>query len=126
MAEETAAARALPAEEKVFNRWLVVLGAMLIQVSLGAVYIYSVFKPSLAARFPTWSATDLALPSQVILAFFALGVVVAGRIQDKMGPKKVAMAGGVMLGAGLILASRMESLMMFTIFFSVLGGLGIG
>jgi MFS transporter, OFA family, oxalate/formate antiporter len=114
------------AEEKVFNRWLVVLGAMLIQVSLGAVYIYSVFKPSLALRFPTWSATDLALPSQVILAFFALGVTIAGRIQDKMGPKKVAMAGGIMLGAGLILASRMETLTMFTLCFSVLGGLGIG
>lgn len=126
MAEEKAEARALPAEEKVFNRWLVVLGAMLIQVSLGAVYIYSVFKPSLALRFPTWSATDLALPSQIILAFFALGVTIAGRIQDKMGPKKVAMVGGVMLGLGLILASRMESLVMFTICFSVLGGLGIG
>lgn len=125
MADEKAV-RAMPAEEKVFNRWLVVLGAMLIQVSLGAVYIYSVFKPSLAARFPTWSATDLALPSQIILAFFALGIVFAGRIQDKMGPKKVATAGGIMLGAGLILASFMDNLLMFTLCFSVLGGLGIG
>ena len=114
------------AEKKTFNRWLVVVGALLIQVSLGAVYIYSVFKPGLSATFPTWSATDLALPSQLILAFFALGVIVAGRIQDKIGPKIVAMVGGVMLGIGLIIASFATNLMMFTIAFSVIGGLGIG
>jgi OFA family oxalate/formate antiporter-like MFS transporter len=114
------------AEQKTFNRWLVVVGALLIQVSLGAVYIYSVFKPGLSATFPSWSATDLALPSQLILAFFALGVIVAGRIQDKIGPKKVAMVGGVMLGVGLIIASFATNLMMFTLAFSVIGGLGIG
>ncbi|HAR97563.1 MAG TPA: MFS transporter, partial [Syntrophus sp. (in: bacteria)] len=70
------------AGEKTMNRWLVVVGALLIQVSLGAVYIYSVFKPALSAKFPDWSPTDLALPSQLILAFFALGVIFAGKIQD--------------------------------------------
>ena len=114
------------AGEKTFNRWLVVVGAMLIQVSLGAVYIYSVFKPSLMAKFPTWSATDLALPSQLILAFFAVGVIFAGKIQDKIGPRLVASVGGAMLGVGLIIASFATDLMMFTIAFSVIGGLGIG
>ncbi|MDD2671795.1 MAG: OFA family MFS transporter [Syntrophales bacterium] len=112
--------------EKTFNRWLVVLGALLIQVSLGAVYIYSVFKPSLGVRFPSWSATDLALPSQIILAFFALSIVFAGRIQDKVGPKKVATAGGILLGAGLILSSFAQDLLTFTLCFSVVGGIGIG
>ncbi|MDD5169600.1 MAG: OFA family MFS transporter, partial [Syntrophales bacterium] len=114
------------AAEKTFNRWLVVVGALLIQVSLGAVYIYSVFKPGLGLKFPTWSATDLALPSQLILAFFALGVIFAGRIQDKIGPRIVATVGGIMLGAGLVLASFADSLLMFTLAFSVLGGIGIG
>lgn len=114
------------AGEKTFNRWLVVVGAMLIQVSLGAVYIYSVFKPSLMVKFPTWSATDLALPSQLILAFFAMGVIFAGKIQDKIGPRIVATVGGAMLGTGLIIASFATDLVMFTIAFSVIGGLGIG
>lgn len=113
-------------EEKTFNRWLVVVGALLIQVSLGAVYIYSVFKPALGAKFPDWSATDLALPSQIILAFFALSIVFAGRIQDRMGPKKVATAGGVLLGLGLILSSFAPNLLIFTLCFSVIGGIGIG
>lgn len=114
------------AEQKTFNRWLVVVGAMLIQVSLGAVYIYSVFKPALSAKFPSWSPTDIALPSQLILAFFALGVIFAGKIQDKIGPRIVASVGGAMLGAGLVVASFANDLTMFTLAFSVLGGLGIG
>jgi OFA family oxalate/formate antiporter-like MFS transporter len=114
------------AGEKTFNRWLVVLGALLIQVSLGAVYIYSVFKPGLAKIFPDWKPTDLALPSQVILAFFAISTIFAGRIQDKVGPRIVASVGGILLGLGLFLASKATDLLTFTLGFAVLGGIGIG
>jgi OFA family oxalate/formate antiporter-like MFS transporter len=114
------------AGEKTFNRWLVVVGALLIQVSLGAVYIYSVFKPGLSVKFPDWSPTDLALPAQLILAFFALSTILSGRIQDKFGPKLVATTGGILLALGLIIASFADNLIMFTLGFSVLGGIGIG
>jgi OFA family oxalate/formate antiporter-like MFS transporter len=114
------------AEQKTINRWLVVVGALLIQVSLGAVYIYGVFKPGLKAQFPDWSPTDLALPSQIVLLCFALGVVIFGRIQDKVGPRLIATLGGLVLGIGLFLASRATSLTTFTMFFGIMGGLGIG
>src|SRR5512137_506946 len=114
------------AEGKTFNRWLVVVGALLIQISLGAIYIYSVFKPGLKANFPNWSDTDLALPSQLVLACFALSMIIAGRIQDKIGPRIIATIGGVLLGAGLLIASFAKDLTMFTIGFSVIGGFGIG
>ncbi len=112
--------------EKVMNRWLVVAGALLIQVSLGAIYIYSVFKPALKEQFPDWSATNLALPSQLVLAFFAVSTIFAGRIQDKLGPRKIATVGGILLGLGLFVASRATSLPLFIIGFSVIGGIGIG
>jgi len=111
---------------KVMNRWLVVVGALLIQVSLGAIYIYSVFKPGLKGVFPQWSATDLALPSQLVLAFFALSMIFFGRVQDKIGPRTVATLGGVILGAGLIFARFASSLFTFVLGFSILGGIGIG
>lgn len=113
-------------EPKRMNRWLVVLGALLIQVSLGAIYIYSVFKPGLAQRFPDWTPTDLALPSQLVLALFALSMILAGRVQDRLGPRPIAIIGGVLLGLGLVVASRATSLAVFVIGFSVIGGLGIG
>ena len=98
---------------KTFNRWLIVLGALLIQVSLGAIYIYSVFKPGLKARFPDWSHTDLALPSMLVLLFFGLATIFAGRVQDRIGPRYVAMSGAVLLGLGLLLASYSNSLFLF-------------
>jgi MFS transporter, OFA family, oxalate/formate antiporter len=113
-------------QEKVFNRWLVVLGALLMQISLGAIYIYSVFKPGLKATFPTWSNTDLALPSQLVIFFFALSTIVAGRVQDKIGPRLVASIGGVLVGIGLAVASMAKDLTMFTVGFSVIAGIGIG
>jgi OFA family oxalate/formate antiporter-like MFS transporter len=111
---------------KTFNRWLIVVGALLIQVSLGAIYIYSVFKPGLKTRFPGWSNTDLALPSMLVLLFFGLATIFAGRVQDKIGPRYVAMTGAVLLGLGLLLASYSTNLFLFTLGFGVIGGIGIG
>ncbi len=108
------------------NRWLVVVGALLIQMSLGAIYIYGVFKQPLKDKFPDWSPTDLALPSQLVLAFFAISMIFAGRIQDKVGPRIIAAVGGLLLAVGLIVASQAASLAMFVVGFSVLGGIGIG
>jgi OFA family oxalate/formate antiporter-like MFS transporter len=113
-------------EKKTFNRWMVVIGALLIQISLGAIYIYSVFKPALKDNFPSWSNTDLALPSQLVLAFFALSMILAGRIQDKVGPRPIATIGGVLLGLGLVIAAFASNLFMFVLGFSIIGGIGIG
>jgi len=113
-------------QKSTFNRWWVVFGALLIQVSLGAIYIYGVFKPALSQRFPDWSDTDLALPSQLVLAFFAISMIFAGKIQDKLGPRLIATVGGIFLGIGLLIASFSTSLAMFVIGFSVLGGIGVG
>jgi len=114
------------------NRWLVVLGALIIQVSLGAVYIWSVFQTPLLTHFPSWKETQVTLPAQIILACFAIAVIIAGRIQDKLGPRPVATAGGLMLGLGLILAKftaifpASTALVWLITTYSVLGGLGIG
>jgi OFA family oxalate/formate antiporter-like MFS transporter len=114
------------------SRWFVVLGAIIIHVSLGAVYIWSVFQTPLLTHFQSWKETHVTLPAQIILACFALAVIIAGRIQDKIGPRPVATAGGLMLGSGLILASftanfpPSTALIWLIITYSVLGGLGIG
>jgi OFA family oxalate/formate antiporter-like MFS transporter len=108
-----------------FNRWHVVLGALLIQVSLGAIYIYSVFKLPLKNHFPGWSATDLALPAQILLAIGALSMVAAGKIQDKIGPKKTAIIGAFILLLGMYIAAKAQTLAQFAFGFGVLGGIGI-
>ncbi|MBM4091521.1 MAG: OFA family MFS transporter [Planctomycetes bacterium] len=119
-------------DNKVMNRWWVVIGALIIQVSLGAVYIWSVFQTPLKSEFPDWSETLVTLPAQIVLATFALAVIFGGRLQDRLGPQKVAMAGGIILGTGLIMARFTGSfgstgaLIWLLLTFSVLGGIGIG
>ncbi|HRD02182.1 MAG TPA: OFA family MFS transporter [Candidatus Saccharicenans sp.] len=114
------------------KRWFVVVGAFIIQISLGAIYIWSVFQTPLLAHFPVWTERQVTFPAQIILACFALAVIIAGQIQDKVGPRPVAMAGGLMLAAGLMLASLTshfppdKALSWLIITYSVLGGLGIG
>ncbi|OGQ48326.1 MAG: hypothetical protein A3H42_04400 [Deltaproteobacteria bacterium RIFCSPLOWO2_02_FULL_46_8] len=110
------------------NRWLVVLGALIIQISLGAVYIYSVFKTPLQQMFG-WDKSQVALPAQIILVCFAFAMIFAGRVQDKIGPRKVATVGGIVLGLGLILASlaqKLGGLGWFIATFSVISGIGVG
>ena len=114
------------------NRWWVVIGALIIQVSLGAVYIWSVFQTPLREYFRSWTETQVTLPAQLVLAFFALAVIFGGRFQDRFGPRIVATVGGLILGLGLILARFTGSfeagpgLIWLIVTFAVLGGIGIG
>ncbi len=111
---------------KVMNRWWVVLGAILIQLSLGAIYAWSVFTPSLTAA--EWSKTQTQIVFSIGLAFFAIVMVIAGRLVPKFGPRRIAMAGGVVLGIGYILAGISGGTHFWPtlLFIGVIGGSGIG
>jgi len=109
------------------NRWLVVLGAILIQLCLGAIYAWSVFTPVL--KDAGWSKAQSQYVFSAGLAFFAIVMVVAGRLMPKVGPRALAMAGGVVLGVGYLLAGLVGGGTTFWstfLFVGVLGGSGIG
>ena len=90
------------AEKKVMNRNFVVIGAILIQLCLGAIYAWSVFtKPLVDAG---WTKTQTQAVFAAGLALFAIVMVIAGRLMPKLGPKKLAMSGGIVLGLGYLLA----------------------
>ncbi|MCF7977027.1 MAG: OFA family MFS transporter [Chromatiaceae bacterium] len=114
------------------KRWVIVAGALIIQVSLGAVYIWSVFQTPLLAQFPSWSETQITLPAQLVIAVFAFAVILGGRIQDRLGPRLVGSVGGLILGLGLMLASLTDlfsdgtALAWLVGTYAVLGGIGIG
>jgi len=108
------------------NRWLVVVGALLIQLSLGAIYAWSVFTKPLAAA--GWSKTETQMVFAAGLALFAIVMVIAGRIMPKFGPRKVAITGGIVLGLGYMLAGLLGGTNFWALFFfiGVVGGSGIG
>lgn len=112
-------------ESKPFNRWFIVVGAILIQLCLGAIYAWSVFRKPLEGSLQI-TATQASLPFSFVLIFFALATVIGGRLQDKFGPRVVAIIGGVLLAAGMILASFAQNIVMLIVAYGVVSGIGIG
>lgn len=115
--------------QKVMNRWLVVIGAILIQLALGAIYAWSVFTPKLTAAEGVYqfSAGQAAWIFSAGLFFFALVMIWAGRKLATIGPQKLAIAGGITLGLGYVLAGFFgNSFIAQLIFIGVIGGAGIG
>lgn len=113
-------------QKSTFNRSFVVLGAILIQLALGAIYAWSVFtKPLVEAG---WTKTQTQLVFSAGLALFAIVMVIAGRQMPKFGPQKLAFTSGIILGLGYILAGLFgaENFTTTFIFVGIVGGAGIG
>lgn len=114
---------------KITNRWIVVVGAIFIQLALGAIYAWSVFTKLLtdAGGDYGFSATQTAWVFSLGLATFAVVMVFAGKWQAKSGPTIVAFTGGLVLGAGYILGGFFgSSFIAQLICIGLLGGAGIG
>jgi OFA family oxalate/formate antiporter-like MFS transporter len=85
------------------NRWIIALAGMVVMMTLGAIYSWSLFSQPLIAAFG-WSNTTTTSTFALAIFFLALGAVVGGRWQDRVGPRTVALTGIVLWGAGNILA----------------------
>lgn len=112
---------------RVMNRWFVVLGAILIQLCLGAIYAWSVFTRALTTDPYNFTATQTQWVFGVGLASFAIVMIIAGRMQAKFPPRNVAIAGGLVLGIGYAAASFMgTSFIGHLVCIGLIGGSGIG
>lgn len=104
---------------------IVMLSALGINLVLGVLYAWGVMKQALKVEWK-WTDTQAALPFSVSTAAFALTMVFAGRMQDKIGPRRIALLGGLMLGLGLIASSLTRDPNIVLLTFGVIGGMGIG
>ena len=118
-------------EEKLFGmpaekgRWMFVVLGFIINICLGSVYAYSVFRGPVQ-KLLNMSATEAGLPFMVFLALFATMVFFGGLLLAKLGPKMLGWLGGVIVGVGWILASFSTSGTMLTITYGLIGGGGVG
>jgi len=111
------------------NRWLIVVGAVLIQLALGAIYAWSVFTARLtdAAGAYAFTASQTAWVFSAGLATFATVMVLAGRILPRVGPRPLTIAGGLMLGGGYVLGGLFgDSFWIQLLSIGIVGGAGIG
>lgn len=118
----------LPAEK---GRWMLVGLGLLINLCLGTIYSWSVFVTPLTEYFAktlgeTVTAGDILMPFSVFLACFAITMLFAGKYIERWGPRNATIAGGVLTGAGWILASVATSVEMLYLVYGVIGGIGVG
>ncbi len=108
------------------NRGWIVTGAGLgINLALGVLYTWSLFKGAIEKEFG-WQGSQLNDPYALCCLVFAFAMILAGRCQDKFGPRLTASIGGLLVGAGLVLISTSNTYAVWLLGFGVLVGLGLG
>jgi MFS family permease len=126
--------RATLAGEERMNRrgWVVTLAGMGLNLALGILYAWSMFSKQLVEGVENggfgWTKTQATLPYTLAIACFGVMMIPAGRLQDKLGPRVVASIGGILTGAGLLVASLASpaSTLPAVLGFGLLAGTGFG
>jgi len=107
------------------NRWWRVVGGMSMNLALGTLYAWSIFVAPLEKEFG-WKRAQTSTVFGIAVVVFALTFIVAGRLQDKYGPFKISLIGGILVSLGFFLCSYTHSLNWLYVCFGVIGGLGNG
>jgi OFA family oxalate/formate antiporter-like MFS transporter len=110
------------------KRWLIAIAAIVMQLCLGTVYAWSVFKKPLMASHG-WGETSVQVTFMICIGMIGIAAAFGGTLVDKKGPKFVATIGGILFGAGTLLsglADQIGSIWLLYLGFGLIAGLGNG
>lgn len=108
------------------KRWGIAAAGFLLQMALGAVYAWSVFRVPLAKQFH-WTIAQVTLTFTISIFVLGVSAFIGGLWLNKSGPRIVAVSGGALYGAGVWLASFSgDRLWWLYLSYGVIGGLGLG
>ncbi|MBE9486379.1 MAG: OFA family MFS transporter [Chloroflexi bacterium] len=120
--------------QKIKNRGLqVVLAGLGINLALGILYTWSIFKGAIVDSIAAggegafaWDAASVNDPYAVACLAFAAAMILAGKCQDKFGPKVTCAIGGLLVGTGFVWISQTTDYLAWVVGFGLLAGTGIG
>src|SRR5256885_11054618 len=108
------------------NRWNIAVAGVLLQIALGAVYAWSVFRAPLAKQFG-WSISEVTLTFTISIFVLGIAAFFGGLWLNRKGPRVVALTGGVLYGLGVFLASfSANKLWWLYLSYGLIGGIGLG
>ncbi len=113
--------------------WSVVLAGTGINLALGVLYTWSIFKGAISDSIKQgtpggfqWDLASINDPYAVCCLVFAFSMILAGKCQDRFGPRLTATIGGLLVGAGFLLLSQTTNYWLWVLGFGVLAGMGFG
>ena len=113
------------------KRWIILIAGCFINLCLGSIYTWSVFSGAMATYFNTHlgmtvTAADLAIVYTIANSVGPITMISGGWFNDKFGPRKVILVGGIMWGLGMFLSGFATSVQMLIVTYGLVGGLGLG
>jgi OFA family oxalate/formate antiporter-like MFS transporter len=110
---------------RINNRWVIAIAGVFLQIALGAVYAWSVFRVPLAKQFG-WSISEITLTFTISIFVLGFAAFFGGLWLNRKGPRIVALTGGALYGLGVFLASFSRDLWWLYFSYGVIGGIGLG
>jgi OFA family oxalate/formate antiporter-like MFS transporter len=108
------------------NRWVIAAAGVLMQVALGAVYAWSVFRIPLSRTFG-WTISEVTLTFTIAIFVLGLAAFAGGLWMRRTGPRTVALTAGVLYGLGVFLASLTDGRLWWLYStYGVIAGVGLG
>ncbi len=110
------------------KRWWIAVAAIVMQLCLGTVYAWSVFKKPLMTSHG-WGETATQVTFMICIGMIGIAAALGGTLVDKKGPKFVATIGGILFGIGTLisgLADQLGSIWLLYLGFGFIAGLGNG
>lgn len=111
---------------------IVVVAGIGINLALGVLYTWSIFKAAIKESVITgeaggfqWDMASLNDPYAICCLVFAFTMILAGKCQDTIGPRKTAIIGGILVGTGFVWISQTTAYLSWLLGFGVLVGAGI-
>ncbi len=109
-----------------YPRWIPLFLGFIINATVGmTTYSWSLFIKPLNAEFG-WSRAEIALAFAICCFLFGTSSFLAGKLNDKFGPKRVVFAGGLLLGTGFALTGYIDSKIQLYLFYGLMAGAGAG
>ncbi|MBP1920268.1 L-lactate MFS transporter [Youngiibacter multivorans] len=108
--------------ENKINRWSVLIAGVCANLCIGAAYAWSVFSKPIAGVFSA-SPSQAALVFSIVNVSMPISMLIAGKIQDKHGPRLIFRIAGVMFGLGYIISSFATSIEFLYISYGLIGGI---
>src|SRR6266404_810120 len=108
------------------NRWVIAIAGIFLQIALGAVYAWSVFRVPLSKQFG-WSISQVTLTFTISIFVLGFAAFFGGLWMARKGPRIVALTGATLYGLGVFLASfSANKLWWLYLSYGFIGGLGLG